>query len=136
MTSTYTLCLLIKLKKQEKVIVILIVAILVIILGVFGGLWFFERSFTLTVIKYSTFLNFFLTTIIVLVTFLYYLATKNVARATSESVKKTEEMIFERRKEIEKKKNWFYIKLLAEIRSNEGVIKSILDNYEKFEIEV
>lgn len=122
-------------KKQEKIIISFIGTILGIILFVFGGLWLFEGSFTSTVIKYSTFLNIFLTTIIALITFLYYLATKNIASSTEKSVKKTEEMIFEREKELEKKKNWFYVKLLAEIHSNESMIKSILNNYKKFEIE-
>jgi len=80
------------LKKQEKAILSFIGAILGIIFIVFGGLWLYEGSFTLTITKYSTFLNLFLTSIIALITILYYLATKNIADSTNESARASREI--------------------------------------------
>lgn len=75
--------------KQEKIITTFIGAIIGTILIVFGSLWLYEGSFTLTIAKYSTFFNFFLTAIIALITFLYFLATKRIVEKTSESVELT-----------------------------------------------
>lgn len=50
------------------------------------GLSFFEKSFTIAITKYSTFLGFLVTIIIAIITFYYYLATKKIAEKTEESL--------------------------------------------------
>lgn len=79
-------------KKQEKIIISSIGIISGAIFVAFGCLWLYEGSLTFTIIKYSTFLNLFLTSIIALITILYYLSTKNIAESTKESARASREI--------------------------------------------
>jgi len=90
----------------------LIGIIIGIIFIVFGGLWIYERSFTETVVKYSTFLNLFLTAIIALITYLYFLATKRIVEKNSESVALTYKILNLSEEKEKDKRTLFYLEKL------------------------
>lgn len=101
---------------KKNILTIILFILIFALLGFFFGLWIFYSSFIIAVKNFSNFYTFLSTIVMVYVTFLYFLTTK-------ELVKKNEQIIeINQKTELQKIKN-IAKQLLLEINYNDFQIR-------------